>query len=164
MAQVLWDLDDGSQSFMAGINLSYQVTPSVNALFCYYKLTTDAENKQEFARYSDTILSDSFSAGLVTTDDSNWRYGFFVTQPVRINSGQATLNLPTGYNGSALTYNDVDLDLSPDGRHMEYEFAVGWESESLPLTGKLNLIRVEDYGNIDGNQDTIALVTLGIHF
>ncbi len=161
----VWSTTDGSQSFMAGINLNYQLTPSLDALFSYYRLATESVQNQSALEYSDDILSDSFSMGLLAShEESSWKYGLFITQPLRINNGNAQLELPSGYNGYHLTYNAMDIDLAPDGRHLEYEFAIGWEPESIPLSSKINLIRIEDYGNIAGNNDTIMLLSLGIKF
>ncbi|MDB2384555.1 hypothetical protein N9V90_01790 [Endozoicomonas sp.] len=160
----LWAVGDGGQSLMAGINLSYELAPSVTALFSYYKLSTEAEQSNDFFRYSDHLASDSLSFGLVAQENSRWQYGLFATQPVRMHDSQATLSLPTRYDGRSLSYSDVDLDLVPEGQHMEYELAVSWTPDSLPVTGKFNLIRVEDYGNVVGNNDNIALFSLGFPF
>ncbi|WP_263082017.1 S8 family serine peptidase [Endozoicomonas sp. Mp262] len=162
----IWNSDQGSQSFMVGISLDYRINNNLDALFSYYQTKTKARQQQGLLDYSDHLLGDSFSAGLLAKVNNNnkWHYGFFVTQPLRVHSGSGQLELPTGYQGNNLSYSTTEIHLTPDGRHMEYEFALGWESDPFPVSGKLNLIRVEDYGNIKGNDDTLLILSLGAKF
>ena len=95
---------------------------------------------------------------------SQWQYGAFVTQPLRTYSGETTLRLPTDYNDQSFTYSSTSLEHEAEGRHLEYELAVGWSSDQLPLSTKLSLIHISDYGNSVGNDDTLALFSMTFDF
>ncbi|TMO21185.1 hypothetical protein CWC28_21570, partial [Pseudoalteromonas sp. S4492] len=68
----------------------------------------------------------------------------FVTRPMAVQSGQAELTLPQGYNGSNLRYDSVTLDYAPDHRQTDYEVVVRREFPELNAFGKINLLRVEN--------------------
>ena len=160
----IWSTEAGSQTWMLGLNFNYALMPTIDALFSYYQLSTDADQPSGLVEYKESLIGNSFSTGLLAEGAGNWQYGFFITQPLRVNQGEATLELPSGYSGYDLTYQQVNLDMAATGRHLEYELALGWHSDELPLSGKVNLVRVNDYANIPGNDDSIILFNLGVEF
>ena len=159
----LWETTK-SRSRMMGINLNYQLAKNIHTLLNYYTLSTQAGQTHELINYDGRLKSHSLSAGLIATENDNWQYGFFATQPVRLSSGKAMLTLPVSYKGKALNYRNIELDLTPEGRQMEYEFAINWTPENLPVYSKFNLIKIEDFNHIKGNNDIISLITLGVEY
>ena len=62
----IWGLSDGTLSWMTGINFSYQLMPELNALATYNRLFTQGGQKNDLTTYSDNLVSDSFSVGILS--------------------------------------------------------------------------------------------------
>ena len=159
----VWDFGNGSETLITGINLDYQLNTNTHLLLSYFYSSTDAEQGNGLIQSSYGVTSSSFSMGLLGSIEESWQYGLFVRQPLRLASGTATLQLPTGFADYDLAFSDYDIDLTPEGRHLEYELALSWEPELLDYM-RVNLLRIEDYGNIPGNNDTILLFSAGSEF
>lgn len=159
----IWSTGRGSQSLMAGIALDYQLSAGLDMRLGYYRVRTATRSLPGRFTVPGGLWGDSFSAGLLARND-RWHYGFFVSQPLRVNRGRLQMLLPTGYQGRQLSYSSAEIDLVPQGRHLEYELAIGWQATTLPLSARLNLVRVQDYGNRQGNDDHLVLLGLGLRF
>ncbi len=158
-----WDFSNGSDSLISGFNLDYQLSTNTHLLFSYFYSRTDSDQNKGLLQNNSVLTSNSFNLGLLKHHDENFQYGIFISQPLRLASGQATIQLPTGYSGYELAYSELDIDLSPEGRHLEYELALSWKPEYLDYM-RLNLLRIEDYGNIPGNSDSLLLFSAGAKF
>ncbi|WP_263082016.1 S8 family serine peptidase [Endozoicomonas sp. Mp262] len=158
-----WSFNSGSDTLITGINIDYKLNTNTHLLLSYFYSRTDGEQQGGLLKSSSQLFSTSFSAGLMGSFGQQWQYGFFVTQPLRLTNGSATLTLPTGYEGYNLAFSDIAIDLAPKGRHLEYELALSWKPEYLDYV-RLNILRVEDYGNIPGNDDSLLLFSTGTKF
>jgi len=159
----VWGFNNGSETFITGINLNYQLSNNINLLLSYFYSETDTENGGGLLNYNNNFTSNSFSIGLLGDIDQFWQYGLFVSQPLRLDQGSATLTLPNGFDKQGMTFKEYDVDFTPEGRHFEYEFALSWSAEFVDYM-RLNILRVVDYGSISGNNDTMVLFSAGTKF
>lgn len=92
------------------------------------------------------LRSDSFAVALTAQDvaQKNDRLTLAISQPVRINDGDARLNVATGVDASGnVIYNSQRVGLTPSGRQLDlqagYSFAIN-ENETLAFStvGTLN--------------------------
>ncbi|MGI9279000.1 MAG: S8 family peptidase [Endozoicomonas sp.] len=161
----IWDSGQGSQTHFYGVNLNYELTKSTGLLMSYYQgLTRNRASHNAIVDHSDKLLSDSLSLGAVTELDEQTTMAAFVTRPMAVQSGQAELTLPQGYNGSNLRYDSVTLDYAPDQRQTDYEVVVRREFPELNAFGKVNLLRVENANNVQGLDDTMLMMSVGFDF
>ena len=66
--------------------------------------------------------------------------------------------MPTGLNrDNSVAWNQVDLSLNADGKHMEYEMFFRYEQPVWAINFKGSLLRIEDYNNEAGNDDLMLL-------
>jgi hypothetical protein len=99
--------------------------------------------------------------GVFSTGD---RLAFTVTQPTRISSGAATINLPVGRTiDGAILSEAVRAELTPSGRQIDlgltYAFGLG-ENANLSIGGQYSL----DAGHIDGATGFAFVVGYGRSF
>ena len=99
-----------------------------------------------------------------TALDTDTSLAAFVTQPMAVSNGSLDLHLPTGYQGNKLKYEQVSLDLSPESRQTDFELVVRREFKQHNAFGKINLLRIRNSGNIQGNNDTAAILNFGVRF
>ncbi|MDP0561177.1 MAG: S8 family peptidase [Candidatus Endonucleobacter sp. (ex Gigantidas childressi)] len=158
-----WGFSKGSETLITGINLNYQLSNNINLLLSYFYSQTDTENGGGLLNYNNDFNSNSFSIGLLGDIDNFWQYGLFISQPLRLDEGSATLTLPTGMDKHGMTFSEYDIDLAPEGRHLEYEFALSWKTDIVDYM-RVNVLRVVDYGSIVGNNDTMILFSAGSKF
>lgn len=160
----IWSTANGSSTMLIGTRIHYQLSPSLQLLMSYYQLSTEPEQFSELLEISDDIIANAFSSGLLIQGNDHWEYGLLITQPTRLQSGEAALDLPVRYNNDELSYQKFNINLEPGGHHMEYELVATWSSEKHPLSFKINLLKITDHGNIPDNDDTIALLNLSFAF
>ncbi|MRI33248.1 hypothetical protein EOPP23_09665 [Endozoicomonas sp. OPT23] len=162
----LWNFERGSSTQFYGINLSYQLQGSTYLLAGYNQGNTEARGLSDssFTHQQGGLISDSLSFGMKTSLDIDTSFAAFVTQPMAIRQGSLSLNLPTGYQGNQLSYETVDLDLSPASRQTDFELVIRREFRQHNAFGKLNLLRIHNSGNIRGANDTAAILNFGIRF
>ncbi|WP_165496030.1 S8 family peptidase [Phytopseudomonas daroniae] len=111
------------------------------------------------------LSSNSFTLGLNGQPADGLQIGALAYQPLRVKGGTLSTQLPTGLNAdNSVAWNAVDLSLKPDGRHMEYETYFRYELPAWALTFKGSLLRVEDYANQAGNDDTLLLLNARLQY
>ena len=109
--------------------------------------------------------SDSFTVGFNGQPSTNLQVGALAYQPLRIKGGTLSTQLPTGVNAdNSVAWNNVDLALKPDGRHMEYEAYLRYELPAWAMTFKGSVLRIEDYANQAGNDDTLLLLNANMQY
>ena len=162
----IWSFDRGSDTQFYGINLSYQLQKNTYLLAEYNQGITDSSGISDnaFISQQNSLESDSLSLGLKTALGSDTSLAAFVTQPMAVSNGSIDLNLPTGYQGSQLKFEQINLDLSPESRQTDFELVVRREFKQHNAFGKLNLLRIQNAGNTRGNNDTAAILNFGIRF
>lgn len=155
-----WNFNGGSETLMTGVSIDYRMNANTHLLLSYFQTTTGSSDGQGIIRQHSTLDSSSYSMGLVGQYSDSVQYGLFISQPLRLYGGSTTVQLPTHYSGRTLVYSDIDIDLTPEGRHLEYEFSLNWEPDFVDYL-RVNLLKVEDYGNIPGNDDIVLLFSAG---
>jgi subtilisin family serine protease len=127
---------ENSETYFAGINGHLQIRDNWQGLFALYSGTTDSglERGANSNRFdlSNSITSSSWSLGL--SGHSLWKandqLSIYLAQPLRIERGQASLQLASGRTvDRQVIYQTVAIDLQPQGREqqleMNYQFAWG---------------------------------------
>ncbi|KEQ18461.1 S8 family peptidase [Endozoicomonas numazuensis] len=161
----IWDFGKGSQTHFYSVNLNYKPTKSTDLLMSYYQgQTRNRASNNAVVEHSDKLLSDSLSLGAVTKLDEQTTMAAFVTRPMAVQSGQAELTLPQGYNGSHLRYGNITLDYAPDHRQTDYEVVVRRAFPELNSFAKVSLLRVENAHNVQGLDDTMLMMSVGFDF
>ncbi len=156
-----WNFSGGSETLMTGVSIDYRMNTNMHLLVSYFQANTRSSDGQGIISEHSALSSSSYSMGLVGDYSDTLQYGLFVSQPLRLFAGSTTVQLPTRYSGRRLVYSDIDIDLTPEGRHLEYEFSLNWEPGYVDYL-RFNLLRVEDYGNIPGNDDMLLLFSVGV--
>ena len=128
---------ENSETLFAGINGHLQIRDNWQGLFTLYSGTTDSRISSSLFNLNDSISSNSWSLGL--SGHSLWQHNdqlsIYLAQPLRVDSGQATLQLASGRTlDRQVTYQTVAIDLQPQGREqqleMNYQFAWGTATAS----------------------------------
>jgi subtilisin family serine protease len=127
---------ENSETYFAGINGHLQIRDNWQGLFALYSGTTDSGLEQglddNLLDIGDSITSSSWSLGL--SGHSLWQHNdqlsIYLAQPLRIERGQASLQLASGRTvDRQVIYQTVAIDLQPQGREqqleMNYQFAWG---------------------------------------
>lgn len=112
-----------------------------------------------------TVYSDSFTLGVIGQPTSQWQLGALAYQPLRIKDGTLSTSLPTDLNqDNSVAWNQVDLSLNADGKHMEYEMFFRYEMPVWAINFKGSLLRIEDYNNEAGNNDLMLLLNAAMPY
>ena len=132
---------ENSETYFAGINGHLQIRENWQGLFAIYSGTTDSGLGQGtndgLLNLDNSIVSSSWSLGL--TGHSVWQHNdqlsIYLAQPLRIERGQASLQLASGRTvNRQVIYQTVAIDLHPQGREqqleMNYQFAWGLATAS----------------------------------
>lgn len=127
---------ENSETYFAGINGHLQIRKNWQGLFALYSGTTDSGLEQGtnsgLFNFDSSIASSSWSLGL--SGHSLWQpndqLSIYLAQPLRIERGQASLQLASGRTvDRQVIYQTVAIDLQPQGREqqleMNYQFAWG---------------------------------------
>lgn len=127
---------ENSETYFTGINGHLQIRENWQGLFALYSGTTDSGLEQGknagFLDLDSSIASSSWSLGL--SGHSLWKHNdqlsIYLAQPLRIERGQASLQLASGRTvDRQVIYQTVTIDLQPQGREqqleMNYQFAWG---------------------------------------
>lgn len=127
---------ENSETYFAGINGHLQIRENWQGLFALYSGTTDSGLEQGtdsgLLDLDNSIASSSWSLGL--SGQSVWQQNdqlsVYLAQPLRIDRGQASLQLASGRTvDRRVIYQTVAIDLQPQGREqqleMNYQFAWG---------------------------------------
>ena len=133
---------ENSETYFAGINGHLQIRDNWQGLFALYSGTTDSGLEQRLDNnlldIGDSITSSSWSLGL--SGHSLWQHNdqlsIYLAQPLRIERGQASLQLASGRTvDRQVIYQTVAIDLQPQGREqqleMNYQFAWGRATASV---------------------------------
>ncbi|MDD7804310.1 MAG: S8 family serine peptidase [Endozoicomonas sp. (ex Botrylloides leachii)] len=158
----IWQFSEGSESVITGLNMHYQIN-NAHLLFSYMHSHTKTDQESGLFQGSKSFTGNSFSFGLLSDLNESLQYSLTLSQPLRLTKGTATLDLPTGFSGSGPSFNRYSIDLEPQGRHLEYELSLGWTVDFLGSIN-MNILRIEDYGNIQGNNDTMLLISTEMKF
>ncbi len=108
-----------------------------------------------FREFKD-VRSRGFSSALLA-DTKFGLIGVSYTEPLRVYSGSARVNIPTGYADGGVTRLEQNVSLKPKGREKDFELFFSKaldESSSLSL----NAILQQERGNIKNNKDAHLLV------
>ncbi len=158
----------GSQTAFSGVHLKYFFEDKTTFLLNYNHGTSQSSdtstNKNAIFRITDEVNSDNFSAGIINRFDKETTLAFFVTQPLAVTNGDAILELPTNYEGSKLTYQTFNIDLSPKHKQMDYELVFKRHFPDINAVGKVNILRIENYNNISNNDDTLLIFSMDLRF
>ncbi|MGE3622906.1 MAG: S8 family serine peptidase [Bdellovibrionales bacterium] len=149
-AGVNYDLGDGYQ---IGVDASYATTGSNG-------------NTNSLIGGTSRLQSSSFSLAFVKDDVTGVgdRLGVSIDKPLRVFSGSAMVNVPTGTdnNGNPIVESQR-VNLAPTGSETDLGFTYS-RPLAQDLLGSFNLTYRNDADNISGNQDAAAMVRMKYNF
>ncbi|MGC2855054.1 S8 family peptidase [Novispirillum sp. DQ9] len=100
-------------------------------------------------------------AGLFSGDDS---FGLSVSRPLRVHSGNASLDVPTGRTlGGEVVYRHADVSMAPDGTQTDIELTYA-KPLAAGITSNLHLMLQDDAGHRDGAVEAGALARIKFEF
>lgn len=100
-------------------------------------------------------------SGLFDGADS---FGLSVSRPLRVQSGTASLDVPTGRTlGGAVVYRHADVSMAPDGTQTDLELTYGRRLAD-GVTSNLHLMLQDDAGHRDGAVEGGVLARVSIRF
>jgi hypothetical protein len=121
------------------------------------KTVANGNSQGIFRNYHD-INSRSSAIGLTSDKFFKGDFGIIYSQPLRVYSGSATIDVPIGIkaNGNALRYN-ANVSLKPQGREEDYEvfFAKNLSNNSR---FRLNFITQKQPGNVKDANNVYSLI------
>lgn len=151
---------DKSETFFAGINGQLQIRKNWQGLFALYSGTTDSGLNSGLLELDNAIASSAWSLGL--SGHSIWqrndRFTVYLAQPLRIEQGQASLQLASGRTvDRQVIYQTVAIDLQPEGREqqleMNYQFAWG----RATATARAEYIHQPDHNHHNSSYSEVTL-------
>ena len=119
---------ENSETYFAGINGHLQIRDNWQGLFALYSGTTDSglgrDNNSTLLAIENSIASSSWALGL--SGHSLWKHNdllsIYLAQPLRIEQGQANLQLASGRTvDRQVIYQTIAIDLQPQGREQQLE-------------------------------------------
>ena len=149
-----------SETFFAGINGQLQIRENWQGLFALYSGSTDSGLDSGLLELDNAIASSAWSVGL--SGHSIWqrndRFTVYLAQPLRIEQGQASLQLASGRTiDRQVIYQTVAIDLQPQGREqqleMNYQFAWG----RATATARAEYIYQPDHNHHNSNYSEVTL-------
>ena len=125
LGQNLGQLKDSATEFF-GLNGHIQLNRTWQGVFAVYLGTTESglEETTGLLNLDRSLNSNAWTLGL--NSSPNWqtddRLSISLHQPLRIQSGQGSLQLATGRTvDRQVTYETVNFDLQPQGREQQFE-------------------------------------------
>ncbi|MGY4535255.1 hypothetical protein ACVW0Y_004408 [Pseudomonas sp. TE3786] len=158
-----WLGNGQSRTVFSGLNVNVPVGQQWN-LYGRYNTGRTTLQGNGWAQAA-ALRSDSFTLGVLGQPDPQLQVGALVYQPLRVKSGNLKTELPTGLNAdNSVAMNRVNLNLSAEARHMEYELFMRYELPAWAINFKGSLLRVEDYNNQAGNNDSMVMFNAGMQY
>ncbi len=118
-----------------------------------------------FRSYSN-IRSRSSSLGLVNDAAFGGRLGIIYSEPLRVYSGKALVDIPIARDnsGNVLRYN-ASLSLKPQGKERDFEFFYAHNLNKNNAQISFNFVTIKDAGNIKSAKNAyLGLVNYGLKF
>ncbi len=158
-----WLGNGRSRTVFSGLNVSLPVNPQWS-VYGRYNTGRTTLNGSGLAQ-SAALRSDSFTLGMLGQPDPQLQVGALIYQPLRVTGGKLKTQLPTGLNAdNSVAMSNVNLNLDAEGRHMEYELFMRYELPAWAINFKGSLLRIEDYNNQAGNNDSMILFNAGMKY
>ena len=156
----------GGNTGMAGLSAYRHLGNGWGLLASAHAGTSRAEVRQRGMMHNPSALwTSSFALGLIgdEIDRSGGRLAFRLSQPLRVEAGQAGLRWVSGRTaGGQVKIEHAALDLEPSGRQLDLEVTY-----SRPWAGgraHLAVIASRDAGHVDGEDDAALLMRYGRTF
>ncbi|WP_244183128.1 S8 family serine peptidase [Vreelandella songnenensis] len=151
-------LGERNEMTFAGITLQAQHGNGISSFAEFEQGRGDAEGNGLLAHLRD-IRAQKVAMGLQWQDD-NERAAFSLQQPLRIESGIATLDVPVGRTlDGGVIREEREAQLSPSGRQVDIEFGYTY-SPSANTRWQFNLLHTLEPGHdADASSDTAGMVS-----
>ncbi len=140
-------------TWFAGLNTHMRLGTNWHGLLAMYGGITKpdlstAVSEASLLNIDDNLFSSSFAVGL--NGRSLWQQndslGLFITQPLRIEQGDASLRIPVGRTlGKQVVYDDLLLGLEPDAR--EYRLEVNYGFDLGPVRAGVSVHYIQNPGH-----------------
>ncbi|MEH6472679.1 MAG: S8 family peptidase [Halopseudomonas sp.] len=115
-------LDDSTPFGYTGIQGVYRLSQATHISAAAYLGQTRPEVKVgSLINQVSNLVSSSFALGLSHQLDKQQQLGLVVSQPLRVERGQMSLVLSTGYEGNQFNRETKSLDLAASARQIDYE-------------------------------------------
>lgn len=151
---------DHSNTYFTGISGKYMLAKDMALIANYHMgMTQVATDRQSVIEGVGTLFTNSFAVGaeLYNVGQKNDTLGFVMSQPLRVTSGAAALNLPVNVLSSGdVVYQRNRLNLAPGGRELDFETYYRLKSGEDADLGVDAMYRV-DANNSTGNNDATFL-------
>lgn len=166
-AEGAFSLGGGARTVYAGARAEAHLDDNWSLVGSYHRGWTAMDGfASSLIRSVDGVETQSFAAGIVGQDlvSGNDRFGFAVSQPIRVESGRASFDIPTwrDWSGAVLSTR-TDVDLAPSGRELRFEATYGFDLASEGRVTALAMHRF-DADHVAGRQDTAAMIRLQQRF
>ena len=132
---------------------------NLSSIFSLGYTKVDGFNQNLIENMSD-IYSSSWGANISYEGKNNNLYSFSVSQPHRVEKGNATFLLPQGHNlDGTLNYNREEIKLTPSGREINFSFKFDKEIGTKSKLFLENVTTKNFMHNNDNKLDNLLLVS-----
>ncbi len=158
---------DGASTWSLGLSGALQLVPGTYLLGNYTQGYTYVEDRSETLLQNFTDLgSNAFGLGVVSNDvfDRGDQFGIAFSQPLRVTSGSADLDVPYALDMEGNIYrNRKHIELEPKGTEHVYEIYYQYRKRGTSLGAHL-LHRQNAYHEAGGGDDTALVTSLKFRF
>ncbi len=158
---------DGARTWSLGLSGALQLVPGTYLLGNYTQGYTYVEDRSETLLQNFTDLgSNAFGLGVVSNDvfDRGDQFGIAFSQPLRVTSGSADLDVPYALDMEGNIYrNRKHIELEPKGTEHVYEIYYQYRKRGTSLGAHL-LHRQNAYHEAGGGDDTALVTSLKFRF
>jgi hypothetical protein len=151
---------EGATTRFATLNASYQLGSWTLMASASHGWTGVAEHGTALLHSFSGIETSSYSVGAVwQTPFAGHTVAFGVSQPLRVESGRASLDVPTGrdFDTGSILFDRHALNLAPTGREIDFEVSHAFWNGG-PLSTRTNLIYRLDPDHVAAAADALVLM------
>ncbi len=158
---------DGARTWSLGLSGALQLVPGTYLLGNYTQGYTHVEDRSETLLQNFTDLgSNAFGLGVVSNDvfDRGDQFGVAFSQPLRVTSGSADLDVPYALDLEGNIYRSrKHIELEPEGAERVYEMYYQYRMRDTSVGAHL-LHRQNAYHEAGGDDDTALVTSLKFRF
>jgi len=141
-----------SNTYYSGINISTSILgfKSINS-FSYGRSSPNINTTGILTDFKE-LSSSSFSMGLFKGKLEEGIFGIQISQPLRMEKGIASFNLPVGRTkDKKVLFENITYDLNPSGRQIDFELLFSKNYRNLSFNSRLGFSK--DYEQVKGENN-----------
>ncbi|MGB0733440.1 MAG: hypothetical protein ACPGPF_06730, partial [Pontibacterium sp.] len=142
-------LGQGTSTAYIGVNGAYYPLDNTKLFAAFYAgySSVNMANDSLFTDIS-ALKTSSFTLGAsrANTFKPNDVVGVIAHQPLRVNSGEATMTLANGYTGNQFAFADSTVNLAPQDRQINYELFYNFNTHFMDDI-KLSYLHIQNPGH-----------------